>query len=679
MKIVLVAAGVAALLGACSSSQSPATASAPKAVLGTFGVDLANRDEAVKPGDDFFDYANGKWLASFQMPADKARFGAFDQLAEQSETDVRAIVDELLANPPAAGSTPAKVADLYAGWMDEAAIESRGIEPLQPYLQQINAVRDRAGLLKLMGSPEFAAPFGVEIDADPQDPTRYLVWIGQEGLGMPNRDYYLREGAAFDKYRQAYQTYVARVFELLGDGAPEQSAAQVIGLEKKIAQVHWAPEALRVPDKAIKTMSLAEFKRFAPAVDWDVVIGSMGLPELARVVAYGDTALRDGGKLVSSEPLEAWKKYLAFHIASGNATNLTKAFDDAQFEFFSKTLRGVEVQRERWKRGVALVNSLIGEGVGEIYVAKHFPPENKAKMDALVVNLIAALESRLKQLSWMDEPTRAEALKKLASFEPRIGYPEKWRDYSAMQIQQGRHFENVVNARRFEWNRQVARLNEPVDRGEWGMNPQTVNAYYSPLMNQITFPAAILQPPFFDPNADAAVNYGGIGGVIGHEIGHGFDDQGRAFDDKGVTRNWWTPETDEKFRAATDRLASQYDQYCPVPEGCINGRLTMGENIGDLGGLEMAYTAYQLSLNGQPAPVLDGITGDQRFFLAWAQVWRGTAREDFVRQQVVTDPHSPMQFRANGVVRNIDAWYSAFDVQSGDKLYLPPDQRVRIW
>jgi endothelin-converting enzyme/putative endopeptidase len=569
---------------------------------------------------------------------------------------------------------------MYASWMDEAAIEARGITPLQPYLDRIDAVTDTRGVLALMATPDFNAPFGLDIEADPEDPRRYAVWVGQGGLGMPDRDYYLEKGASFEKYRGAYETYVTTIFKLLGDASPAASAAEVIALETKIAKAHWAQADLRDVPKAIKPMPYAAFTAFAPAVQWDTFLPGLGLPAtLEKIVAYGDTAVRDGAALVTREPVAAWKKYLRFHIASDNAAHLPKAFDDAHFEFFSRTLRGVEAKRERWKRGVTLLDENIGEGVGEAYVAKFFPPEHKARMDALVANLRTALEGRLKQLPWMDDPTRAEALKKLSTFEPRVGYPSKWRDYSALQIQNGRHFENVVNARLFEWKRQVARLGMPVDREEWGMNPQEVNAYYHPLMNQITFPAAILQPPFFDVHADPAVNYGAIGAVIGHEIGHGFDDQGRAFDEAGRTRNWWTPETDAKFRAATQRLGTQYNAYCPVPDGCINGQLTMGENIGDLGGLTMAYTAYRLSLGGKEAPVIDGVTGDQRFFLAWAQVWRAMAREDDTRQRLVTDPHAMPEFRTNGVVRNVDEWYTAFGVKEGDALYLPPDQRVRIW
>ncbi len=679
-RALLLAASAVTLLAGCSGPTPTPPAAAPKPALGTFGVETTNIDTSVKPGDDFFKYANGKWLATFTMPADKSRFGAFDALGDKSESDVKTVVEALAAGKPAPGTTAAKVGDMYASWMDEATIDARGLAPLQPYLDRINAITDTAGVLALMATTDYAAPFGLGIEADPQDPTKYAVWAGQDGLGMPDRDYYLGKDPSFEKYRAAYKIYVTKIFELLNDPTPAASADTVIALETKIAQAHWAQADLRNVEKAIKPMPFADFKAFVPSVAWEGFLSGVGLPATVdKVVAYGDTAVRDGAALVGKEPVAAWKKYLAFHLASDNAAHLPKAFDDASFDFFGKTLRGVQAKRDRWKRGVTLLDQNIGEGVGEVYVAKFFPPEHKVEMDALVANLRAALEGRLKTLAWMDDATRAEALKKLATFEPRVGYPSKWRDYSAMTIEKGKHFENMVSARDFEWKRQVARLGKPVDREEWGMNAQTVNAGYNPLMNQITFPAAILQPPFFDLNADPAVNYGAIGAVIGHEIGHGFDDQGRAFDEAGRTRNWWTPETDAKFKAATQQLGTQYSKYCPVPDGCINGDLTMGENIGDLGGLTMAYTAYKLSLGGKEAPVIDGFTGDQRFFLAWAQVWRALAREDDTRQRLVTDPHAMPEFRTNGVVRNMDEWYTAFDVKPGDKMFLPPDQRVKIW
>lgn len=676
---LLLAASAAALLAACSNeAPAPATAT-PKAVLGEFGIDLANRDETVKPGDDFFRYANGKWLATFKIPEDKARYGAFDELGVKSENDVKSIIDGFAASPPPAGSNIAKAADFYASWMDEATLEARGIEPLKPYLDEINAITDKASLLKVIAKVGYSAPFGLDVEADAADPKRYAVWSGQGGLGMPDRDYYLSDEQKYPAYRAAYKTYVTKIFELLGDPAPAASADTVIKFETEIARGHWSQEDLRKMDIALKPMPVAEFRKLVPNIDLDRFAADAGLPPLSNMVAYGPSAVTAGARLVDTQPISVWKKYLTFHIASDNATFLTKAFDDAAFEFFNKTLRGVPAKRERWKRGVTLLDANMGEALGEAYAAKFFPPENKAKMEELVGNLNAALKSRIEKLEWMDEPTRAEALKKLANFEVRVGYPNKWRDYSALQIDKARLFENVMAARQFEWNRQVARLGGPVDREEWDMNAQTVNASYNPLMNQITFPAGILQPPFFDVNADPAVNYGAIGAVIGHEIGHGFDDQGSAFDDQGVQRDWWTAETKARFKAKTAALNAQYEKYCPFPDACISGELTTGENIGDLGGLIMAYTAYKRSLAGKEPPVLGGLTGDQRFFLSWAQVWRAMGREDDTRNRLATDPHSPPEYRVNGVVPNIDEWYAAFGVKEGDRMYIAPENRVRIW
>jgi endothelin-converting enzyme/putative endopeptidase len=671
---------VTALLAACSKEPAPTAAPPPpKPAYGSFGVDLAQMDTSVKPGEDFFRYVNGKWLDSFQIPADRAGYGTGTVVFEQTEADLHAILDELAASKPAPGSVEQKVADLYAGWMDEAGIEARGLEPLKPFLSQIDAVKDRAGLMQLVGSIDFQAPFGLSINPDTVDPTRYTVWVGQTGLGMPNRDYYLKKGEKFDAYRAAYATYVTKVFELLGNKDPSASAKQVIGIENKIAAVAWAPERQRKVSETNNPMDRSGLAKLVPNVDWQVVLAGVGLGDTQNFIVNETTAIRDGAKLLDSQPLAAWKAYMTFHFVNSYASDLPKAFDDAQFEFNAKALRGVEKQRDRWKRGITLVDGDIGEGLGQIYVRKYFPPETKAKMDDLVANLRAAFKERLATLSWMDDATRAEALKKLDAFEPRIGYPDKWRDYSALSIERGKHFENARNARVFEWQRNVKRIHEPVDRGEWFMTPQTVDAYYDPLKNQITFPAGILQPPFFDPNADAAVNYGAIGAIIGHEIGHGFDDQGREFDGSGKVRNWWSQETNAQFVAATKKLGAQYATHCPLEGACVNGDLTMGENIGDLGGLEMAYTAYKHSLKGQEAPVLDGFTGDQRFFLSFAQAWRGKTRDDALRAQMLTDPHSPRAARGTFPERNMDAWYAAFDVQPGEKLYLDPKDRVRIW
>lgn len=681
MRLALfLAVSATALLTACGQPESAEVAApAPKAALGSFGIDLSHRDDTVKPGDDFFRYANGKWLATFQIPEDKARYGSFDELGVKSENDVKSIIDGFAASAPAPGSNVAKAADFYASWMDEATLEARGVEPLKPWLEEINGIKDKAGLLKVIAKVGYTTPFGLAVEADAADPTRYAVWSGQGGLGMPDRDYYLEKTEKYEAYRTAYKAYVTKIFELIGDPAPAASADTVIKFETEIAKGHWTPEDLRKMDIALKPMSLADFKKLVPNIDVEAFARDAGIPQLSNMVAYGPGAVTAGAKIVDSQPIDAWKKYLAFHIASDNAAYLPKAFDDASFDFYSKTLRGIPVKRDRWKRGVTLLDNNMGEALGEAYAAKFFPPENKAKMEELVGNLNSALKGRIEKLDWMDDPTRAEALKKLANFEVRVGYPNKWRDYSALQIDKGKLFENVMAARQFEWNRQVSRLGGPVDRDEWGMNAQTVNASYNPLMNQITFPAGILQPPFFDVHADPAVNYGAIGAVIGHEIGHGFDDQGSAFDDQGVQRDWWTAETKSRFQARTAALNEQYSKYCPFEDLCISGELTTGENIGDLGGLIMAYTAYKQSLNGQEAPVLEGLTGDQRFFLSWAQVWRAMGREDDTRNRLATDPHSPPEFRVNGVVPNIDEWYTAFNVQPGDKMYIAPEQRVRIW
>ncbi|HEV7691383.1 MAG TPA: M13 family metallopeptidase [Hyphomonadaceae bacterium] len=680
---LLLAVSAAALITACSPAKPAAPAAGPaveaKAALGAFGIDTVQMDTAVKPGDDFFKYVNGKWIASTQMPADKSRYGEFDKLRDKSENDVHAVLEALTKTPPAAGTVQEKVLNLYNSWMDEAAIEARGIEPLKQDLANIEAAKTKADINKLIANIDYSGPFGMSIQVDPSDTTKYSVFIGQAGLGMPVRDYYLAKGEKFDGYRAAYKVYVTKIFELIGDKEPAKSADAVIGMETKLANIHWAQDRRRDVQATNNPTDLAGLKKWAPAADWDVIFKEAGLADAPRIVVAEKSAVIDGAKLLDTVPVATWQKYLAFHLASDYAAQLPKAFDDASFAFFGKTLRGQEVQRDRWKRGVGLLDGMIGEGVGELYVAKYFPQDNKAKMDALVANLRTAMGERLKTLSWMDEPTRAEALKKLGTFDPRVGYPVKWRDYSAMTVEAGKLFENVRNGRKFEWNRQASRINSPVDRAEWGMNPQTVNAYYDPPMNQITFPAAILQPPFFDPNADPAVNYGAIGAVIGHEMGHGFDDQGREYDEAGKIRNWWSKETNAKFVEAIKKFGAQYNAFCPLDGACVNGSLTMGENIGDLGGLEMAYTAYHLSLGGKEDKTIDGFTGDQRFFMAHAQVWRQIQRDDALRNQMLTDPHSPGPARGSIPEKNIDAWYTAFDVKEGDKNYLKPEDRVHIW
>jgi len=663
------------LAGAAPILAQPAGPAAGKAHYGQFGIDLAARDTNVKAGDDFFAYANATWLRNNPIPADRTNWSLWTVLGEDIENQLRAI-----AQNPGDDASARQIRDFYASWMDEAGIERRGIAPARPYLDRIAAVNDRASLLRLFMAPGFASPVGVGIFPDPADTTRYIAGAGQGGLGMPNRDYYLREGEQYDRYRTAYREYMVTLLRLAGISEPERRADAIYALERQMAEAHWAPERRRDIRQIYNPMNREQLNALAPQFDWTNTLASAGLGDVQTIVAAETTAIAALGQMLDTVPLETWKDWMTFQFLSANAQYLPRAFDEANFNFYSRTLRGVPEQRERWKRGLGLLNGAMGEAVGRIYVARHFPAESRRQMSELIGNLRAAFRERLERLEWMDDATRAQALAKLDTFEPRIGHPERFIDYSSIRVDPNDVLGNVQRAGEFQWNLQRSRLPNPVDRGLWGMNPQIINASYNPLMNQITFPAGILQPPFFDPNADPAVNYGAIGAVIGHEIGHGFDDQGRRFDPQGRIRDWWTPETDRRFTERATRLGAQYGQYEPLPGLRVNGQLTMGENIGDLGGLEMAYAAYRrhVAQHGEP-PVIDGLTGDQRFFLAWAQVWRGQHREGALRERILTDPHSPYEYRVNGVVRNIDAWYRAFNVQPGDRLYLPPEERVRIW
>ena len=679
---IMLAAALAACSGREDSASEDSGAEAERVAIGAWGVDLTARDETVRPGDDFHRYANGQWLATFEIPSDLAGYGIFVQLRLDAEEDIREIVDELAAKRAQAGTLEQKVGDFYGAWMDTARLEALGTEPLAPHLAAIAAIDSKEQVMLAFASLHNTAPFGVGIVPDPADTTRYAVFVGQDGLGMPDRDYYLDQSERFAAYRAAYRTYVTRVLALAGFPDAESKADAIIALETRIAEAHWPREDSRDIEKIYNPMSAEEVAKLAPEIEWNLIFDRLGLNDVPTFVVTETTAVAGAAKIFAETPLDLIKDYLAFHFIRNHGDYLSSDFDRANFEFYERTLSGVEQQRERWKRGVQEVNGGLGEAVGQIYVERHFPPGHKAQMDELVANLVAAMRERLENNEWMDEETRAKALVKLGTFEPRIGYTTKWTDYSTLSIEPGDLLKNVIAVREFDWRQQVERLAGPVDRELWPYPPQTVNASYNPLLNQLTFPAGILQPPFFDPNADPAVNYGAIGAVIGHEIGHGFDDQGRRFDELGRIRDWWTATADERFSERSSRLGAQYETYMPVPDMHINGQLTMGENIGDLGGIQMAYAAYHRYLdatsNGQ-APVIDGLTGDQRFFLAFGQVWRSKEREDALRARIVTDPHSPPRFRVNGVVRNVDAWYDAFDVTSEHALYLPPEERVRIW
>ncbi|MCY1171504.1 Neutral endopeptidase [compost metagenome] len=601
-------------------------------------------------------------------------------ISDEAEQHVRDILTDLAANPASFGASGKQIGDLYASWMDQAAIDAHGTAPLQPYLAKIAAVQDKAALQTLFASVGYASPVELGQLPNPSDPTRYVAAASQGGLGMGGRDYYLLEGAKYDGFRKAYRDYVIQMQTLAGIPDAATKADAIIALETAMAKEQWSPERQRNLMEMFKPMDRAGMKALAPQFDWDLMLKTAGLDSIPTVIMATSTALTANGKLLDSVPLQTWKDWVAFRFVSDHAQFLPKAFDEASFAFYGKTLRDQPTQRDRWKRGVALVNGALGEAVGQIYVARYFPPESEAKMGELIGDLRGALGERLQANSWMDAKTKAAALAKLDKFDPRIGHPVKYIDYASLKVDRGDLLGNAMRSGEFQHQLDLDRLTKPVDRSLWDMTPQTVNAYYNPLSNQITFPAAILQPPFFDPKADAAVNYGAIGAVIGHEIGHGFDDQGSLFDGTGKISNWWTPESKKAFTARTAVLGKQYDGYEPIPGTHIKGSLTMGENIGDLGGVEMAYAAYQRyqAKHGKP-PVIGGLTGDQRFFLAWAQVWQEKDREGALRQQLLTNAHSPAFFRVNGVVRNVDAWYTAFNVKPGDKLYLAPADRVHIW
>ncbi|HEY8592713.1 MAG TPA: M13 family metallopeptidase [Sphingomicrobium sp.] len=667
-------------LAAASLLAIGATADAAPPKFGSWGYDAAAMDRAVKPGDDFWNYVNGAWAARTEIAPDRTFVGIDSVLNDQIEKDVRSIIEAKARDPQTSGKLGQQIGDFYGSWMDTQAIEQLGTRPLQPYFKQIADVRTKTELARLFGAAGFASPINPYIQPANDDPTRYVVTLYQGGLGMPGRDYYLLKGAKYDAFRAAYRAYVTKVQELAGIPDAAAKADRIMALETAIAKVMWTPEQSRDAKATDNPMTLAQLRAYAPSFAWTPFLKELKLADEKRVVVAQKSAIRDEARLVASTPLSTWKDWLAYRFVSDHAQYLPAAFDEARFNFYSKTLRDVPVQRDRWKRGVDIVNGALGEGVGKFYVDEHYPPESDRQMGELIANIRAALEEKIKTNSWMDEPTRKQALEKLASFDPRTGHPKEYIDYSSLDVRRDDLLGNVIRSSDFDWNLLVERMKKPVDKSLWDMLPQTNNAYYNPSTNQITFPAAILQPPYFDPNADPASNYGSIGATIGHEIGHGFDDQGRLYDAQGRLRDWWTPASANAYNKQAQALVKQYDEYEPIPGVRIKGQLTLGENLGDLGGLEIAYAAYRryVAEHGEP-PVIDGLTGDQRFFIAYGYSWESKFREGAVRAQLLSDPHSPSKYRVNGVVRNMDAWYKAFNVQPGDKLYLPPEQRVHVW
>jgi putative endopeptidase len=683
-KIVL--AGLAALLVAAPGYSTPVqekSVSQPadlhRASIGDFGLDLSAGNPAVKPGDDFFAYASGNWYDHFEIPPDRTSFGAFNQLDELSKQRVREIIEQAAAAHPTAGTPAQKIGDYYATYMDQVAIEANGLKPAEPDLKKIEASTSKADIAKLFGMPGFASLFDIDLPPDLKNPDRYSVVISQSSLGLPDRDYYLKDDPKLQEIRGKYVAYIEQMLTLGGVPEPGAKAREIMAYETAVAKEQWPIEKRRDVDATYNPRSKKQLLEYAPGFPWQAFMDASSVGARQDLILSELTAIHDLSDLFKRTPLPTLKAYLTFHYLSDHAAYLPKRFDDARFAFYGQTLRGQPQQRERWKRAVDEVNGALGELVGQLYVARYFPPDSKAKMQELVANLRASLSERIDTLDWMTPETKSRAHEKLATFTPKIGYPDVWKDYSALQIHRDDLIGNVRRAAQWRWQYQVARLDKPVDRQEWQMTPQTINAYYNPLNNEIVFPAAILQPPFFDPNADAAVNYGGIGAVIGHEMGHGFDDQGRKFGPDGGLKDWWTEQDANVFKGRVDRLIHQYSAFEALPGLHVNGANTIGENIGDLGGLNMAYHAYQLSLKGKPAPVIDGLTGDQRFFLSWAQVWRTKIRDGQLREYVMSDVHSPPYFRVNGPLPNIDEWYKAFDVHPGDRLYIKPEDRVSIW
>ena len=667
------AAAVAAVVVAGLAAQAPLKS----------GLDSTTFDKSVRPQDDLFRHVNGGWLTKTEIPSDRPVYGTFIQLDEKAEANLYALIEELAGNKDKKpGSTAQQVGDFYAGFMDEATLGKLGADPLKPRLAEVDAIADTRALAEVLGRLSvigLPGPIGGYIEADAGDPTQMALYLFQGGTALPDRDYYLKDDAKFAGIRAKYVEYLTTVFTLAGRPNAGEDAKTVLALETELAGIQWTQVESRDAVKTYNKYPVQKVIAEMPGFDWAAWAKPQGIDKVTEWVISQPSFFKSFAAMVPKTPLAIWKAWMAAQVITMNASYLSKPFDQARFEFFGKALSGQQQQRQRWKRGVQLVNSSMGEALGQLYVQKFFPAASKARMEKMIANLLEAYRQSITDLDWMTPDTRKEALAKLAKFSPKIAYPNKWRDYSTLQVNAGDVVGTVERANRLETEYQIGKLGKPVDRDEWLMTPQTVNAYYNPVKNEIVFPAAVLQPPFFDLTADDAVNYGAIGAVIGHEIGHGFDDQGRRFDGDGKLRDWWKPEDEAEFQKRAKLLIEQFNGFSPAPGLKINGELTLGENIGDLGGLSIAYQAYKLSLAGKPAPVIDGFTGDQRFFMGWAQAWRMKARDEYLQRQVLADPHAWAEFRANGPLSNIQAFYDAFGLKPDDKLFIAPEKRVKIW
>ncbi len=673
MKILILVAITFAVLAAFRAPVEGADAS---------GLEKKNFDDSIRPQDDLYRFVNNHWLKNTPIPADKSNYGTFTMLFDQSLERLKLIVEEAAGSNAASGTEAQKVGDFYKSYINTEKLEALGLKPVEPYFKEVDAISDKQALARWFAKGNhvgITGPIRLFVDQDKKDASQYTAYFFQSGLGLPDRDYYFKDDEKSKGIRDAYLKHIETMFSLAGFADPAGSAKKIYAIEEQLAKGQWTRVENRDAVKTYNKVETAQLGTLTADFDWKAFVDGLGIQNQKAVVVFQPSYITTFGTVLKSASLDDWKLYAKWHVLSDAASYLSKAFDDEDFNFNSKTLRGIQEQEPRWKEAAENIDALIGEAVGKIYVQKYFPPEDKARMEKLVQNLLAAYDQSIQSLDWMTPETKKAAKAKLAKFTYKIGYPDKWRDYSSMTIQADDLLGNVIRATEFEYNRDLNKLGKPIDRTEWGMRPQTVNAYYNPVMNEIVFPAAILQPPFFNKNADDAVNYGGIGAVIGHEIGHGFDDQGSQYDGDGNLRNWWTDLDRKEFEARTGKLVAQYDSFFPVTGEHVNGKLTLGENIGDLGGLSIAYKAYKLSLNGKEAPVIDGFTADQRFFMGWAQVWARLYRDEELRQRLVTDPHSPSEYRCNGVVRNIPEFYTTFGVKEGDKLYLKQEERVKIW
>jgi putative endopeptidase len=663
-----------AFLGACNNEKSSEKLSS--------GIYLNNMDTSANPGDNFTQYVNGNWMKKTKIPSDKASYGAAYVLVEKAQDDVKAIIENAAKAEGNDGSEEQKIGDFYDSFLNQKVRDSIGLAPLNEEFKKIDAISsadDLATYFGYAGKIGAMAPFSVSVSEDFKDPKNYMLATWQGGLGLPEREYYLNKDAKSADLRAKYLTHISTMLGLAGIPDAKAKATQIMALETSLASKHMKKEDTRNMAGLYNKYDVKKLNTLMPDFNWNAMLKEAGADKSDSLVVTQVQYTKDLNAIIKNTPIDRWKTYFKWAALNNASTYLTSALDKEHFNFYSKTLNGVQEQRPQWRRAVDLVNGSLGEMVGKLYVEKHFPAEAKDRMLKLVDNLLKAYESSIKELDWMSPDTKKQALDKISKFTPKIGYPDKWRDYGSLKVVKNDLYGNVKRATEFEYKRNIDKLGKPVDRSEWGMTPQTVNAYYNPPMNEIVFPAAILQPPFFDMKAEDAVNYGGIGAVIGHEIGHGFDDQGSTFDGNGVMRNWWTEKDQSEFKKRTNALVAQYNSFKAFPDLTVNGAFTLGENIGDLGGLSIALKAYKKSLNGKPAPVMDGFTGEQRVLIGWGQVWLNKSRDEALRNQIGTDPHSPAKFRVNGVVRNVPEFYTAFNVKPGDSLYLAPEKRVKIW